>query len=160
MLILGTLLAFGALWIAVQTRISAGVRAGMVPDSVAGFALSQQTGGEAALNEIKQMHLGDFNVQEASIASYGENNVTLWVAGAGSEDEAAALIQQMTTAIDAGNTPFTPGSVYTFNERKVYSLSDAQQLHFYFQSGRLVVWIAADDVVAETALKDAMQYYP
>jgi hypothetical protein len=34
------------------------------------------------------------------------------------------------------------------------------QRHFYFQSGSLVVWLAADDTLAEPALEQVAAFYP
>jgi hypothetical protein len=46
------------------------------------------------------------------------------------------------------------------NGRTLYELTGMGQRHYYFQSNNLVVWLAADDPIAETALAGALNFYP
>lgn len=132
-----------------------------VPPAVAGYALSEQTGGAEAIAEIQNLHLGDFAMQDASVAVYGAQNVIIWTAEAGSEANAQSLMIAMDNAIiNATDIPFSMMGMYIFSGRQVRSLDGLGQLHFYFQSGSKVVWVSSDFGAAEIALQDAMAFYP
>ena len=47
-----------------------------------------------------------------------------------------------------------------YGSRTVYELVGMGQLHYYFRSGNLVIWLAANEQVAELALQDALDFYP
>jgi hypothetical protein len=34
------------------------------------------------------------------------------------------------------------------------------QKHFYFQSGDLLIWLAADQEIAEQAISQVLEFYP
>ena len=137
------------------------VPSGDVPSSLAGYALADQTSGEDAVAEIQNLHLGDFQVQDAYVASYGTQNVVLWTADAGSDDGAQALLTAMDNAImNAADGQLSMMGVFVFSNRQVRSLDGLGQLHFYFQSGRKVVWVSADYGMAEQAVQEALQFYP
>jgi len=84
----------------------------------------------------------------------------LWVAGVPAKVMAARMVNEMEQAIANGESPFTPTGTRRVNGRTLYELTGMGQRHYYFQSGSLVVWLAADDPIAETALADALNFYP
>ncbi len=86
--------------------------------------------------------------------------VMLWVTGTPAQPLAAKMISDMEAAIEKAESPFTPLGVRNVSDRKVHELSGMGQQHFYFRSGALVVWLAADAAVAETALVEALDFYP
>jgi hypothetical protein len=45
-------------------------------------------------------------------------------------------------------------------KRSIYVLDGMGQRHFYYQSDRLVIWLAADPEMAEQALDQVLEVYP
>ncbi len=72
------------------------------------------------------------------------------------------MVHAMTDKILKGRSPFTPTGTHDVDGRTVYALAGMGQQHVYFQSGNLVIWLAApmDEALAEKALEDVLQFYP
>ncbi len=158
---LGVLLMVGAIGLWLFPNLAAQPpSAEAVPDSVAGKPLSQKTVGPAAIEEVSQLHGKAFPLTAAAVAQYGGSQVTLWVAGAASDSAAAELVQSMTSRIAEGGSPFTPQGTRQVDGRSVYVLTGMGQRHFYFQARSLVIWLAADETLAEQALGQVNQFYP
>jgi len=152
------LLAAIAYWVYAETLANPGAAA--VPGSVAGLRLTQKTVGPEAVAEITRLHSKAFPLTSGAMAMYGDGSVTLWASGAPASPVAAEMVHAMTDKIAEGRSPFTPVGVRQVNGRAVYELDGLGQRHFYFQSGALVVWLAATEGVAEKALEEVMAYYP
>ena len=131
-----------------------------VPDVVAGARLTQKTTGPEAVAEVTRLHGKAFPLTSGAMALYGDGAVTLWVSGASASPIAAEMVRTMTEKIAENRSPFTPRGMRQVNGRAVYELVGLGQRHFYFQSGALVVWLTADEGVAEKALEEVMAYYP
>lgn len=131
-----------------------------LPEELGGLPRIELKTGEAAVGEVRRLHGESFALTSAAFARYGSGGeVTLWIAGASSEGEAAALVASMTTAIARGGSPFSPGAPETIAGVTLYPLSGMGQEHFYFQSDRLVLWLAADPGVAEAARRQVLEAY-
>ena len=134
-----------------------------VPDSVAGMRLTQKTVGPEAVVEVTRLHGKAFPLISGAMATYGgEGAVTLWVSGAPASLIAGEMVRAMTEKIAEGRSPFTPTGTHDMDGRAVYELVGMGQRHFYFQAGRLVVWLAAPagEALAEKALGEMLQFYP
>jgi len=59
-----------------------------------------------------------------------------------------------------GGSPFTPVEQFNQGARTIYVLEGMGQMHFYFQSKNLVIWLAADPAVADAAIKQILEAYP
>jgi hypothetical protein len=66
----------------------------------------------------------------------------------------------MKDKIAEGNSPFTPTGERPDGSRVIYELGGMGQKHFYFQSGDLLIWLAADVDLAEQALGQVLVFYP
>lgn len=157
--VVGFVLLIGVAFIILHGQVSSPA-IGDLPQSIAGFALADVSTGDDAVVEIQNLHLGDFQVDDAVVAAYGTQNVVLWAAQADSDAGAQALLTSMDNAILDTDTPFSMLGVYQFSGREVRSLDGLGQLHFYFQSGSKVVWLATDAVVAEQSLQEVLRFYP
>jgi hypothetical protein len=74
---------------------------------------------------------------------------------------AAEMVREMTGKIAEGRSPFTPTGVrQAAAGRSVYELVGMGQRHFYFQSANLVVWLAADESIADKAVSEGLLFYP
>lgn len=161
-IVFGALLLVGAVgWSAFSARL-ANPGEVAVPDAIAGRPLSQKTVGVEAVAEVTRLHGKEFPLTSGAMATYGGNGeATLWVTGVPVDPMAAEMVRAMTDKIAEGRSPFTPAATRQAEDgRAVYQLAGMGQRHFYFQSGNLVVWLAADEIIAEGAIKDVMEFYP
>jgi len=94
------------------------------------------------------------------IAIYGDSAATVWVSSSAQNVIAAQMMQAMTKKIAENRSPFTSTRTRQLKGRRVYELSGMGQQHFYFQSGKLVVWLTVDKAIAEKALGELTAFYP
>lgn len=131
-----------------------------VPGQVSGYTLVSEATGKAALSEFSQLHGKSLSVLSGSRATYGAGNqVTLWVAGTSSNEDTRQLLEDMRDKIAEGKSPFQPTENRQVGERTIYTLDGMGQKHFYFQSGKNLIWLAANVEIADRALQDALNYY-
>jgi hypothetical protein len=133
-----------------------------LPETIAGLSLSQASYGPEAVAEVTRLHNKSFPLSSGAAAMYGRPGemVMLWVTGTPAQPLAAKMILDMNTAIEKAESPFTPVGVRAMSDRAVYELVGMGQQHFYFKSAALVIWLAADEPLAETALAEALNFYP
>ena len=131
-----------------------------LPDRLGELALVEAQSGAAAAAEIQRLHGRAFPLASAAFARYGPSGeASLWIAGTASEDAAAELLEAMRLAIETADSPFTPLEPKRIAGVTVYPLRGMGQEHMYFQSGRLVLWLAADAGVAEAARLSVVEAY-
>jgi len=106
-----------------------------IPDSIAGLEATNISTGAQAIAEFENLHGKQFPVTSGVIGIYGQNQITLWAAGAPSESIASQMVISMRDKIAMGNSPFTPMAEIEDDNRTVYVLEGMGQKHFYFQSG-------------------------
>ncbi len=131
-----------------------------IPTQVAGFSLASEETGSAALHEFAQLHGKSFPVTSGAKGVYGAGNqAIIWAAGTASTADTRKLLEEMRDKIAQGNFPFQPSGVRTVADREVYALDGMGQKHFYFQSGKYLVWLAANPEIADQALQQALIFY-
>ncbi len=157
---LGMALLFGVLgWASFDNLVSQPASVPL-PERVAGLPRTgYQTGAEAAV-AFEKLHGKQFPLTSGAIGYYGDQQITLWAAGAPLNFIAARMIEAMREKIAEGNSPFTPMSEINNGSRTVYVLEGMGQKHFYFQSENLVIWLAADPSIADEALEQILEAYP
>ena len=134
-----------------------------LPDQVAGLSLTQSLLAEDAMAEFTQLHGNDFPLTSGAVGMYGsDHSITLWVAGAPFQTIANRMLVAMRDRIagESGNSPFLPVGERKDNSRTIYELEGMGQKHFYFQSGKLIVWLAVDPEKAEETLTQILKFYP
>ena len=129
-----------------------------LPGEVAGLSLEGRTYGGPALAELSWMHGQEFQLTQGAVGSYGE--VTLYVAGTPLSFMAGWMMVDMRDKIARSESPFTPLTERKYGSRTVYELVGMGQQHYYFRSGNLVIWLAANEQLAELALQEALDFYP
>ena len=87
-------------------------------------------------------------------------NVKLWVGETFWKIIAKRMIVDMRDEIATGSSPFRPEGERFINDRTIYVLDGMGQKHFYYQSGKLIIWLAADENIAEQALYEVLEYFP
>ncbi len=136
-------------------------RAAKLPESVAGSGLVLKSEGWRAVDEVQRLHQQDFPLTGGAVGSYGVNRkAILWVAESPFVFLAKRMSFAMRNKIASVNSPFTPSGEFHDGDRIVYKLNGMGQKHYYFQSGKIVVWLAADADTAEQAIQDTLEFYP
>ena len=132
-----------------------------LPDQLAGYPLSRRILGRPALDELAWMHGQVFPLTKGAVGTYGtENQITVYVAGTPVKFMVGRLLVAMRDKIAESNSPFTPIAEREINQRTIYELDGLGQRHNYFRSDVLVVWLAADETLAEEALDQVLFFYP
>jgi hypothetical protein len=157
---LGTLLAVGALgWLYFGSPFQA-TDAIVLPNQLAGLQRTDYQTGAQAIAGFENLHGKQFPLISGAIGTYGDQQITVWVAGTYSESSASFMVESMREKIAEGNSPFTPLTQTNDNDRLVYVLEGMGQKHFYFQSKNLVIWVAADPALADTVIQQTLEVYP
>ncbi len=148
-----------ASWLYVHSLVS-NPGAEPLPESVAGLPLTQALTGRAAVQEINHLHGLSFAITSGAVGIYGQEQAVLWVSGSPLGFMAARMQKKMEHRIAEGRSPFKPLETRQAGGRTVLALEGLGQQHFYFRSGRQLVWLAANASLAEQALAEALQFYP
>ena len=133
-----------------------------LPEEAAGLALTRSLSGQEAAAQFNSIHGEDFTLTSAQVGYYGADETI--VIRAGGTPFAGATTEMM--AIITGNLNGATGTLSPVSERRdrgrtIYMLTDeADQIHFYFQSERYLVWLSGPSEQAEAALKQALVYFP
>jgi len=134
-----------------------------LPESVADLDLTESLLAERAITEFTRLHGVDFPITSGAVGMYGtDHSATLWVAGAPLRPVAGRMLVAMREKIasTSGRSPFSPVGERQDGTRTVFELDGMGQKHFYFQSGKLIVWLAVDPERAEEALTQVLKFYP
>ena len=131
-----------------------------LPNQLAGLRITDSKSGDEAIGDFADLHGKEFPITSGAVATYGNHQITLWVAETSSESVAAQLTNAMQGKIAKGNSPFTPVNEINDSGRHIYALEGMGQKHFYFQSDHLVIWLAADPDIADNALQQILEAYP
>lgn len=117
--------------------------AGVAPSRIGDMNRVSLVTGEAALQQMQQMHMGNIGVTDGYIAGYraASEAVTLWVGTAGTETDSGELLQRMVAAISKGGTPFSTPEPMTLEGRQMYLATGAGGTNYFFQEAHSVVWI-------------------
>ncbi len=160
LIFIGTLIVLAAFgWAYIENSI--GHPASLtLPGQIANLPLASQMSGPQAVADFSNLHGERFPLTSGAVGIYGNNQATLWVAGAPLDLIAARLVAAMRDKIAEGNSPFSPSGEYQDNKRIIYVLEGMGQRHFYFQSHNLVIWLAADADIADAALQQLKESYP
>ena len=159
LIMLGILLSLGALSQLYWSNRANSPASLQLPDQLAGLPITDSQSGAKAIGEIANLHGKEFPVDFGAVGIYGNQEVTLWIAGAPSESIAFEMTNAMQEKIAEGNSPFTLVSEFNDRNRKVYALEGMGQNHYYFQAENLVIWLAVDPVFADDALQQILEVY-
>lgn len=133
----------------------------VLPEQISNLPLAVKATGQQAGIELARLHQKNFPLTSAAVGTYGaEHQVMLWVSGAPITPLAGRMLVSMRDKIAEGRSPFTPTGERKDGNRLIYELEGMGQLHFYFRSGKLLVWMAANPELAEQALGEVLMFYP
>jgi hypothetical protein len=156
---LGTLIILGVLLQLYRGDRVDFLQSADLPQQISGLRMTDSRSGDAAIEDVAQMHGRDFPVTYGAIAVYGDREITLWVSGAPSNEIAMQMTNAMRDKIAKGNSPFTPTDEIKENDRTVYVLEGMGQIHYYFQSENRVIWLAVNPAIADEALQQILEVY-
>ncbi len=126
------------------------------PRELAGYQLVQAVVGPEAIDEVNRLHGTDIEIIDAWIGFY-EGGGEVWVSRASDEAKARELLDDMATNIRDGDSPFRGLTRQEFQGVPVYAVTDARQVHFFYQTGAQVVWLAAPPGAEESFLSAAFR---
>ncbi len=158
---LGGLILLGVLGYGYYNLILSNPKPAPLPETIADFPLQEHLFGVQAIDEINRLHGLEFPISSGAVGVYGElGEITIWVSGAPTRFMADRMMKDMELRIAEGNSPFTPLGARDGGDRMIYELDGLGQKHFYYQSGKLLIWLAANHNIAEQALAETLMFYP
>src|SRR3990172_5687546 len=131
-----------------------------LPDQLGGLRIADYKTGAQAATDFINLHGKQVPIASGAIGVYGDNQITVWVAGAPFHFMAARMVEAMRERITEGNSPFMPIEQLNDGKRTIYALEGMGQKHFYWQSKNLVIWLAAEPSLANEALEQILEAYP
>ncbi|MBE0409720.1 MAG: hypothetical protein IBX69_08310 [Anaerolineales bacterium] len=161
LILIGIILFLGGIIYILIHQRAANPTSAPLPTQVANLDLVNRSFGRQAMAEVIHLHNQEFLLTSASVGRYGhEHSITIWTTGAPLRIVANRLVIEMRDRIDKTDTPFNPIGERRHGNRVIYELTGLGQKHFYFQSANLIVWMAADEQLADQALVELLEFYP
>ena len=155
------IIALGTAHFLLRNKPSSQDHTASLPEQLANLPLTSLVSGEEGVQVINQLHRLEFPLTSGVVGSYGQdNNMSIWAASAVDKSSATQILMEMRDCIAEGNSPFRPTEEMQTGNRTIYVLDGLGQLHFYFQSGKQVIWLASDAPLADQALRQVLEYYP
>ena len=131
-----------------------------LPDQVAGLRIADYKTGAQAAADFINLHGKQFSIASGAIGIYGDDQITVWAAGAPLDFMASGMVEAMREKITEGNSPFKPIEGFDQGKRTIYVLEGMGQKHYYFQSKNLVIWLASEPTIADAAIQQILEVYP
>ena len=131
-----------------------------LPEEIAGLSLQAASTGLPDVDEIADLGEVNFDLTAWALGSYGaDGEVTLWVAESASEVAASELLVAIQEENADGNSPYEMTGEETGDDRVVYRMEGVGKTYYFFQSGKVVVWLAADPSLGKQALEQVLAFY-
>jgi len=160
LMIIGFLIFISAVGILLSPKLASTPQKELLPQALGGLPLNQAIYGPEAIAGVIELHGVDFPLEDAAIGQYGnQGEITLWVSVEPDAATAAELNNLMTEKINEGRSPFTLPVIQQFGGTPVYVLEGLGQMHYYWQAGDLILWLAADYEIANVVLEECLDFY-
>ena len=131
-----------------------------LPGRIAGLALEGYSRGEEAVTGMSRLHVNGIALTDGYIGHY-EGGATVWVGIAMDEEQAREMLRAMTDSIVEGGTPFSAPQAAEMDGKTTYMVLDqGGQHHFYYQTGRAVIWVQPPASNADAFLREALRLLP
>ena len=155
---------FGVLSFAVTLLLLTTCGSGEVPlpQSIGALRLKKVQAGEEARREIDRLHGKQIGFQHGYIGFYVAENGSgqLWLSEHGSNSEAAEAVEKMAGSMTQGKQQsFWHFRQIVIEERTLYFAVGMGQVHYFFQKGAKVIWLAVDPPLAKEAIRDAVKKF-
>jgi len=124
------------------------------PRNLGGLKLLHASQGKEALQEINRLHGKEVAAQYGYVAHYEKSGAAamLYVSRASSPAQAGRQLEQMSKRIESGGTPFYHLKASKQGIITLYSALGQGQVHYFYQRGSSVMWLAVDPPVAKQTL--------
>lgn len=127
-----------------------------------GMLRVQSSAGPAAIDAVSSLHGSNIKVKTAYVVSYQslENSeMTIWYSEAQNEQDAQSLFQAMDAKMP-GNKTFANYQSVTIAGKQYKSVTGMGQQHYYWLTGKRVIWIAIGGAKDSAAvLKEVASLY-
>ncbi|NLY56741.1 MAG: hypothetical protein GX058_09590 [Firmicutes bacterium] len=132
------------------------VAVGNLPQQIVGVPLTETLVGQDALKAINMIHGTNIKVLDGLVARYrlGQQSIDLWFTTSASVDEATELLTLMLEKMQNHSVYSTPIPM-PIRKRIYYQTVSANDINFFFQRGRQVVWVTLN--IADEQMMPAMQ---
>jgi hypothetical protein len=133
-----------------------------LPQSIGVLRLEKLQAGEEARRGINRLHGKQIGFQRGYIGFYAAENgrAQLWLSEHSSSSEAAESVEKMAGRMTQGEQQvFLHFRQMIIEERKVYSAVGMGQVHYFFQKGAKVIWLAVDPPLAKETIRDAVRKF-
>lgn len=127
----------------------------LAPAELAGHELIRAVTGAEAMAEVDGLHGKGIDAMDAWIGRY-EGGGTIWVAEAGTEENALKLLDDMVRGIEDGDSPYQGLTEDEFEGVSMYAVRDGRQHHFFYQTRTRVAWVATPPGAEEAFLSEAL----
>lgn len=131
-----------------------------LPQAIGSLRLEKVQSGEEARREIDRLHGKQIDFLRGYIGTYVAENGRgqLWVSEHGSENEAAGAVENMDRSMKQGKQQsFWHFRKIMIEQRPVYLAVGMGQVHYFFQKGGRVIWLAVDPPLAKEAIRDVLK---
>ena len=131
-----------------------------LPQSIGSLRLEKVQLGEEARREIDRLHGKQIDFRRGYIGIYVAENSRgqLWVSEHGSESGAAKAVENMDRSMKQGKQEsFWHFRKIMIEQWPVYVAVGMDQVHYFFQKGVRVIWLAVDPPLAKEAIRDALK---
>jgi hypothetical protein len=154
----------GLLRFAVSLLLLTGCGSGEVPlpQAIGVLKLEKMQAGEEARREIDRLHGKQIGLQRGYIGFYGAEtgSAQVWLSEHSSDREAAEAVEKMAGSMRQGKQQnFYHFRQMVIEKRTVYFAVGMGQVHYFFQKGAKVIWLAVDPALAKEAIRDAVRSY-
>jgi hypothetical protein len=127
-----------------------------LPDSIAGLGLVDYVEGEEATASMSHLHIRGIDLVDGYVGRY-EGGAIIWVGLTEDEEQAGEMLLAMTDRIAEGGSPFSEPQDLELDGETVYMVvGEGQEHHFYYQTGRAVVWVQLPSSNIDAFMREAL----
>lgn len=153
----------GAVLVALALLLAGCADSPAIPPALAGLPQAHAVRGEEALREIGRLHGKSIASRDGFVAHYERDGAVamLYVSRAYLGPIAGWQLSRMVEGIRRGSAN-AEGQFFHLKAREqdgltLYSALGLGQVHYFYRSGAVIVWLAADPRVAREALADTIR---
>jgi len=133
-----------------------------LPQAIGALKLEKLQAGEEARREIDRLHGKQIGLQRGYIGFYGAEtgSAQIWLSEHSSDSKAAEAVEKMAGSMRQGKQQnFYHFRQMVIDKRTVYFAVGMGQVHYFFQKGAKVIWLAVDPPLAKEAIREAVRKF-
>lgn len=147
----------GALWLA----CAGGQATTPLPRTLHGLARTEVLSGDDAAQAIARLHGQTLAPAESYVGRYEEDGIgaTLYMSRFAVPNEAAEQVLAMGERIRGGASGFGHYRALEIGGSPVHSVLGQRQIHFFYATGRDVMWVSAHPMLARALLGELLDIH-